>query len=121
MLKTLVVMSWIVAAGCGGKKEQSGGESKQGGGKLVASCDQRNMVGAPIKVCIEYMGVAWSKKEIHARCSLEGMTFLDGACPKEGVVLSCLQEGGNPMEAVDRYYDDLEKAKKICATVGKPM
>lgn len=121
-MKLLAVM--VVALIACGKKNEGGGEggggTKGGETKLVASCDQRGMAGAPIKVCIEYMGSMWTKKEVQARCSAEGQSFLEGACPSDGVVLSCLQEGGKPMEAINRFYDDVEKAKKICATIGTP-
>ncbi len=113
------VLAWSVSlalAGCSKKTETAteGG----GGSTLVASCDQRALAGAPIKNCIEYMGGAWTKKEVQARCGMEGHKFLEGACPTEGVVLTCLQEGGKPMEAVIRYYDKPERAQKMCKDVS---
>jgi hypothetical protein len=115
------VLVWsvgLVLAGCGKKSEGGGASGEEAGGKLVASCDQRDLAGAPIKNCIEYTGSVWTKKEVQGRCGLEGHKFLEGACPIEGVVLTCLQEGGKPMEAVIRYYDKLERAQKMCGDVS---
>jgi len=123
------VLVWSITfalAGCGKGKEggaesggaKSGGVDVGGSSKLVASCDQRDLASAPIKNCIEYLGSAWTAKEVLARCGMEGHKFLDGACPTDGVVFSCLQEGGKPMEAVVRYYDKPERAQKSCQDVG---
>jgi len=120
MLKTHVLV-WsvgLVLAGCGKKTEGGGASGGGGGGKLVASCDQRDVPGAPIKNCLQYTGSIWTKKEVEARCGLEGHTFLDGACPTDGVVFTCLQEGGKPMEALIRYYDKPERAQKMCQDVN---
>jgi hypothetical protein len=106
---------------CGKKDEgapAASGGGGGGGGKVVASCDQRALAGAPTKNCVEYLGSAWKKKEIQARCAMEGQVFIDGACPTEGVVLTCEQEGGKPMEALTRYYENPDRAKQICETIG---
>lgn len=122
MFKTLVLVSsiCILMTGCGKKKEDGAAArgTAGGGSKLVASCDQRDVPGAPIKNCIEYTGSVWTKKEVLARCGLEGHKFLDGACPTADVVFTCLQEGGKPMEALVRYYDKPERAQKMCQDVN---
>jgi hypothetical protein len=119
-MKVLVWSVSLALAACSKKTETAATEGGGGGGgsKLVASCDQRELPGAPIKNCIEYMGGAWTKKEVQARCGMEGHKFLEGACPTEGVVFTCLQEGGKPMEAVIRYYDKPERAQKMCKDVS---
>ncbi|MDX2091764.1 MAG: hypothetical protein SFX73_28140 [Kofleriaceae bacterium] len=119
-LSILMVSISLALISCG-KKKEGGGEAAGGGGggaKVVASCDQRNMPGVPVKNCLEYTGKNWTKKEIQARCGGEGQAFIDGPCPTEGVVLSCLQEGGKPMEAMIRNYENPEKAKQLCETIG---
>ncbi|MDX2091564.1 MAG: hypothetical protein SFX73_27135 [Kofleriaceae bacterium] len=121
MFKTCVLVSsvCILITGCGKKKEGGGDESGAAvGGKLVASCDQRDLAGAPIKNCIEYTGSVWTKKEVQSRCGLEGHKFLEGPCPAEGVVFTCLQEAGKPVEARLRFYDKPERAQKVCKDVN---
>lgn len=116
-------MAALLVTGACGKKDEGGkpDEAAGGGGTVVASCDQRAMVGVPIKNCLEYTGSAWTKKEIQARCAMEGQVFLDGACPTDAVVLSCAQMAGEPMAATIRFYEKADKAKAACASIGKPL
>ncbi|MBK9031284.1 MAG: hypothetical protein IPL61_08100 [Myxococcales bacterium] len=123
--RILVVMLVApLALACGKKKEESGGGG--GGatvpkaGKVIAACDQRATTGE-LKVCLEYTGSTWTAQEAKARCSAEGQIFLEGACPTDGVVFSCVQMQGQGMEGINRYYGDAEKAKTVCAQIGKPL
>lgn len=107
---------------CKGKDKEQGSSGGGGGGKLVASCDQREMQKSQsVQTCLEYVGSAWTKKEVEARCSMEGQKLIDGPCPTDGAVLTCIQMGGQPMEARMRMFGDLEKATKTCNDVGKPQ
>lgn len=120
----LVVMVMApLALACGKKKDEAGGgggSAAPKAGKVVAACDQRATTGA-LKVCLEYTGSTWTATEAKARCSVEGQVFLEGPCPTDGVVFSCVQMQGQGMEAINRYYGDAEKAKAVCAQVGKPL
>jgi hypothetical protein len=109
----------LAACGKGKKDEAAGGAAARP--KVVASCDQRAVPMASVPTCLEYVGSAWKATEVKARCGMEGQVFLEGACPTEGVVMSCVQEKGKPMEAVSRYYDKKEKAAQVCATIGVPL
>jgi hypothetical protein len=116
----MVIVAAVALGGCGKKGEEAGGGGAAAP-KTVASCDLRGVPMASLKSCLEYVGSNWTKKEVQARCGLEGQVFIDGVCPTEGVVFSCVQEAGKPMQAVNRYYDNVEKAKKVCADIGKPL
>ena len=124
MIRTIVMVLMCSLAACGKAKEQSGGGGGGGGGgpaKVVASCDLRAVPMASVPTCLEYVGSAWTAKEVKARCGLEGQVFLEGACPTDGVVFACVQEKGKPMEAVNRYYDKQEKAEQTCKAIGVPL
>lgn len=121
----LATMVPLALVGCGKKKEADGGGGGGGGdtpkpAKVVASCDQRTTTGS-LKTCLEYTGSNWTAKEVQARCSAEGQVFIAGPCPTDGLVFSCVQMAGQPMEAVNRYFGDLEKAKTVCGQIGKPL
>lgn len=110
----------MVVSACGNKDQGTSGGARTA--SVVASCDQRVMQKTQaVQTCIEYVGSAWTKKEVQARCGLDGQTFIEGPCPTEQVVLTCLQLGGEPMEAHLRMWGDLEKARKACNDVGKPQ
>jgi hypothetical protein len=102
------------------KAEGSGGGSddKKAAPKVVGSCDAREAPGVKFKVCNEYTGSNWTKKEIQARCTPDGHTFIDGPCPTDGIVTSCKVMGGKPMESTSRYYDKKDEAVEACKTIG---
>lgn len=117
----LVLVLTVAACGKGDKAAEGGAATPAGGGgKVVASCDLRGVPMASVPTCLEYVGGIWTAKEVKARCGMEGQVFIEGACPTEGVVFSCVQEAGKPMEAVNRYYDKKDKAEKICKDIGVP-
>lgn len=117
--QVIAMVGALTVAGCGKKEESGGGAKAAAAPKVVASCDLRAVPMASLKSCLEYVGSVWTKKEVQARCGLEGQVFIDGPCPSEGVVFTCVQEAGKPMEAVNRYYANPEKAKKVCADIGR--
>lgn len=121
-LRACLLLSLVlpVLSACGKKSEPTGGGGESAT-KVVASCDQREMTGPPVKTCLEYVGKNWTKSEVKARCGGAGQVFLETACPTDGVVLSCVQAQGQPMEAINRYYDQADKAKEICGSIGKPL
>jgi hypothetical protein len=105
-------------AGCSGDKGSQGGASSSAGSpSVVASCDQRGVPMAQPS-CLEYTGKTWRKHEVQARCGLEGQSFIDGACPTDGVVFSCRQLAGQGMEAIQRFYGDAAKATQLCTQAG---
>lgn len=115
-----IALATTLAAGC--KKKEDAGKgaapAAAAAGKSIGSCDQRaQTMGQP--VCSEHTGSFWAGKpaEAQARCVAPGKWSTD-PCPTAGVVASCKTMPGQPMEAIQRFYGDAEKAKKACAAVG---
>jgi hypothetical protein len=103
-----------LVVGCGDKKQEDGtAAGSGGGGAVVASCDQRDLPNMGFQTCNEYYGRIWTPKEVEAQCSGE-KKFIAGACPQQGLVVSCKMYGGKPSELVTHYYDKPDKAKEAC-------
>ena len=119
-MRRFVLLVCVITAGCSKKNPAQEGPSA---GAIIASCDQRVLQKSDaVQVCIEYIGSGWTTAEIKARCSMDGQAYIEGACPMDGVVLSCAQLAiDKDHGATLRMYGDPVKAKRNCANVGTPM
>ena len=62
-------------------------------------------INTPSGYCTEYAGASFKGQQTPRKaCDAIKMTYLEGACPIEGLVGSCVQNKGKNNETRGRYY-----------------